>query len=203
VRVILPATKNSKSKSKGKPNAIYTLFSRGKVIPIVGILLVAGSFLLKMYPDAVPDVSMPSFKFDLFSRWSEEEYEEVESLNSSIEMYFIANDINQADVTTAEDWETINAMLQAALTEAESVSDGILEKVHPEMTTHFNDEYKPGLVTGIWALGNRPPGKRKGAGDTTYISYNDSLSYSRDLLGKWVIWYYDNLESIQEALELD
>jgi hypothetical protein len=87
-----------------------------------------------------------------------------------------------------ETWESISALLQAALQEAEDVPDELLARLHPDLREHFRSEFMVGLNSGIYGLRFYTAGSPKGI-DTVEHDMIDSLDFGRDLLGKWKDWY--------------
>jgi len=200
LRIIIPMF--GKSGGTASDERKGNLLTKGAVFPVIVVAIMAYSFLVKAYPEQIPTPNLSAIS--LFSRWSEEEKVEVEHLAASLEQYNTATLLAVTAAKTDEDWESVKALLTAALDESQMVSEEVLKQVHDEMPFHYNDYFKPGLRIGIFALDTKPSitGRMTPNAEMEQM-YNDSLDASRELLTNWADWYNTNTDRIEERMSVN
>ena len=195
-----PAPAGARAHEDRKPRG--NILTHGIVLPIVVVLVMAYSFLVKAYPEQVPVLEWSDI--NIFSTWSDEEKVEVRHLSTSIDYYQNATMLAVKTAKTDEDWESVKALLIAALDESNMVSDKILEKVDDDLPEEYNKNFKPGLRIGIYAIDSKPTVTEKVKPTEQQLqTYSDSLDASRELLTNWATWYEANSTAIQKKIKLD
>lgn len=153
--------------------------------PGVAIVIMAVSFGMKANPDL--------FK----AEWTPENREMVDHFDEAILLYEQASAmISVTGRIEAETWESVNALLQAASMEAEMVPVDILDKLHPDLREHFQNEFMAGLQAGVYGLQFYTAGQEKGV-DTLEHNMIDSLDHGRALLGQWTEWFMVHKQVLQ------
>jgi len=98
---------------------------------------------------AVPASSIPEKPQEKNSvQWSDAERRDVNRIFLSYEEVQKADEllaVKTPETLTTEDLRYIVQAFEKALSHAQTVPDGILEKVHPEMKAQFRKIYQPGL----------------------------------------------------------
>ncbi|MEW5796668.1 MAG: hypothetical protein AB1772_09965 [Candidatus Zixiibacteriota bacterium] len=164
------------------------IFGRGWTAPIVVIVIAVGAFFLKAGGS-------------LFGiSWSEAERAELEHFVEAIALYQQASEMAASTMLRTEDWETVNAILQAALTEADQVSDNLLNRIDPELTQAFKDNFKSGLMTSIYGLRYYTASPQKGK-DTLLHYRMDSINAGRARLQNWNQWFSSHRTEIMNKLD--
>jgi hypothetical protein len=188
-RYLLPVFRGGKKVGK-KGGAAERSESFGRVwaLPILAILVMAGSYWMKANPDVFQH------------RWTDDERAELERFESAVGYYEQATAISQDPPLSWSDWESVEALLSAALDELKSVDPKTLARLHPELRTHVEREFIPGLQSGIFGLDYYTQDPAKGI-DTARTDMSDSLKAGRQLLAKWNAWYAANQDLIIERLE--
>lgn len=194
LRIVVPALSHRPAPAQDERSGNF--LTSGTVFPVIVVVVMAYTFLAKVYPDRIPTPDLP-----VFTSWSKAEKAELTHLTSSLNFYDNANTIASNAAGTDEDWESVRALLTAALDESALISDDLLQQVHEELPDNFND-YKEGLRLGVYSLSVRPAegsGKLLASSDK-YELYNDSLAVSRELLTSWGDWYAHNAETIKRRI---
>ena len=181
------------SKGAGsRPGRISTvarqIFNRGWVVAGVVLALAATSCVLKFEPN-------------LLSRRDNLEQADLSHFVEAITQYDYATDFstNKPNLTN-DDWETVSAMLQAALAEGEQVRPELLEKLHPELPQKFQEQFLPGLRIGTYGLRSFT-NRSKSTADSVAELSDDSLKVGRQLLGEWTQWFKSHRTEIMEQVE--
>jgi hypothetical protein len=120
--------------------------------------------------------------------WSDQEAVEVDHFIESVSLYGEASTLSQKRAIGREDWESVNALMQASMAEAEQVSDDMLKQIDPELPTMWKDKFIPGLRIGSYGLRYYTALPQKGR-DTVVHNREDSLKLSRTLLEEWNGWF--------------
>lgn len=162
---------------------------RDRWLTAAAVLAIVCSFVMKANPD-------------LFERdWTDEERVELESFEEAIALYDQASALTLANTSNNnEQWESVNALLQASLAESELVSDGVLDGLHPDLETHFREEFRTGLRIGSYGLALYVDPSRRTT-DQGREEVADSLDQGRALLAQWNKWYSENEREIFRKLE--
>jgi hypothetical protein len=164
-------------------------FGTGVKVAVVALAAVGLAFLAKAKPNLL--------RFG----WSEEQKVELQHFMDAIDYYEQATELTAAwRNPTSEDWETISALLQASLTEAEQVSNDVLDGLHENLQEHYRREFLAGLEVGLYGLRQYTIKKKRmdiGGTDTDIV---DSITRGRVLLDQWVTWYDENREDIAKEL---
>ena len=133
--------------------------------------------------------------------WNAQELTQVESLIAALDYYEQAQNLTTGRVPTADDWQTVAALLEAGVEQGEFVGETVLEKVHPRLPEHFRDEFLAGMVTGSHALTEYNQGTVKPfIRDTAQTPYKDSLAVGTELLTRWNLWYDARKDTIRQRL---
>ena len=132
--------------------------------------------------------------------WTESEAVEVEHFVEAISLYQNASTLSQKRGIRRGDWESVNALMQASLSEAEQISDSTLRKIDPELPAQFQEKFMPGLRIGAYGLRYyaQPPQKGK---DTVEHHRDDSLQQSRGLLEEWNSWFLAHKAELMSQFE--
>jgi len=165
------------------------VFGRGWIYPGVAVALAVTAFVLRT-------------DLGLISRWSEQERVELDHFVQALSYYDDASRLfaNKSKLTN-EDWESVNALLQAALAEGEQVSAELLQKLHPELPQKYQERLLAGLHTGTYGLRNYTSGPKKVDVDTFEYHNGDSLDAGRWLLGEWNKWFNVNRAQILDRVD--
>lgn len=164
------------------------LFFRGWALPVTAVLLVVVAFVMKTNPD----ISRAS--------WSAEERIEVDHFVEALTLYAQANTLASQNNLTNNDWESVLALLQASKSEVEQVSDEVLERIHPDLNTHLQEEFFPGIRVGGYGISYFVAIRQKGR-DTVKHYMEDSLTLGRTLLSQWNNWYESHAKQIMKRVE--
>jgi len=160
-------------------------FGLSSWLAVAAAAAVALAFAVKANPDLL--------KFG----WTPEEEAELAHFFEAVSFYDQATEITTGtERLSPDDWETVSALLQASLSEAEQVSDKVLERLHDGLQSHYRENFLPGLSAGSFGLieFNRRSLNPK---DTAVFVYGDSLDVGRELLDEWNTWYNENREEIE------
>lgn len=164
------------------------LFGQGWIIPGL-VVVVACVALVAKHPRI------------LFGpHWSDSEQAQVEHFQGSISLYDQAVEMTDSGPKTPSDWESVHALLEASLAEAEQVGDSVLLKLHPELKTFYHSRLISGLYAGSFGLRYFTNlGKNM---DTAALQVrNDSLNVGRKLLEQWNDWFKPNRTEIMKLIE--
>jgi len=165
-----------------------SLFFRGRALTVTAVLLVVVAFVMKTNPDI--------FR----SGWSAEERIEVDHFVEALTLYAQANTLASQNNLNNEDWESVLALLQASKAEVELVSDKVLERLHPDLNAHLQEEFFPGIRVGGYGISHFVALRQKGK-DTVKHYMEDSLTLGRTLLSQWNNWYRSHAEQIMKRVE--
>jgi len=165
-----------------------SLFFRGWALPVTAVLLVVVAFVMKTNPDI--------FR----ASWPAEERIEVDHFVEGLALYAQANTLASQNNLTSGDWESVLALLQASKAKVEQVSDKVLERIHPDLNTHLQEEFFPGIRVGGYGIGHFVAGRQKGK-DTVKHYMEDSLALGRTLLSQWNNWYGSHAKQIMKRVE--
>jgi hypothetical protein len=133
------------------------------------------------------------------SEWSQPEIEQLGHFSEAMSLYDQATQIASYYPLQTSDWESIKALLEASLSQAEQVSDEVLAKLDSEMPSHYHDQFLQGLRTGIFGLAQFNQGAPKGT-DTLRYGAQDSLKIGRELLDEWDQWYLPRQSVLAEKI---
>jgi hypothetical protein len=170
------------------PAPIDYLFSRGWIAPVAALLLAVVALTFHYYP-----------QWNKIA-WTPSEQVEADHFIEAISLYQQASDLSGNTGMPREDWETVNALLQAALAEAEQVSDPVLARIDPELTAMFKNNFLPGLRLGTYGLRYYTVPGQTGK-DTIEHHGDDSIKVSRGLLEQWNSWFMEHRSEIMDRLE--
>ena len=138
----------------------------------------------------------------LVNRWSEQERAELDHFVAAVSYYDDASQLySNRPKLSYQDWESVNAMLQAALAEGEQVSPKLLKKLHPELQKKYQERFLAGLRTGTYGLWYFTSTPKKVNEDTVDNHSSDSLNEGRRLLGEWNKWFEPNRAQILEKMD--
>lgn len=165
------------------------LFGRGWLKPGIALIIIVVVAAVRFGPLLLGGVN-----------WTEAEHAELEHFVEATNLYGEASSLSTGRTLHSSDWESVNALLQASLAEAEQVSDSVLVKIDPELKTMFREKFMPGLRLGSYGLRYYTASPQKGR-DTVEHHRTDSLQESRQLLEEWNSWWLDHRGSIQNKLE--
>jgi hypothetical protein len=182
--------KKSKAKGSWVAQMFGRLFGCGWVFPGSAIALAAILFFF-------------GADLGLVSRWSEPERAELDHFVEALSFYDDASSLySNSTKLTNQDWESVNAMLRAALAEGEQVSPELLLRLHPELPQRFQEQFLAGLQTGSYGLKYYTAAPQKGKGkDSVEHHGSDSLDAGRLLLGDWNAWFNINGAQILEKVD--
>ncbi len=171
-----------------EPSPVSKILGRGWIAPVIAVIVAVV---------ALGFIYCPWF---CKQNWNETEQVDVDHFIEAISLYQDASTLSQKRGVGREDWESVNALLQASLSEAEQVSDTILKKIDPELPAQFKDKFLPGLRIGSYGLRYyaQPPQKGK---DTVEHYRDDSLAQSRGLLEEWNAWFTAHRAEIMDKLQ--
>jgi hypothetical protein len=142
-------------------------------------------------------------KYDLgpFNPWSDQERAELSHFVDAVNFYDEATGLYMnKEKLTNEDWESVSAMLQAALAEGEQVRPELLKKLHPELDQQFQKLFIAGLHAGTYGL-HYYTSRSKSESDSVIQSSGDSLEIGRGLLGKWNDWFKTERDQILDDID--
>jgi len=159
-----------------------------RLLPVLAVVLLVISILVK------PDV------LTFGSRWTDEQRAELVHFRDAIDYYDQATALSTGRDVSNDDWETVNALLQASLAEAEQVSDGLLDSLHPELKEAYRDQLLAGLNAGIYGLTEHTSFVRY-KDDTARHAFEDSLIRGRTLLAQWNDWFEIHRAAITEMID--
>lgn len=124
--------------------------------------------------ETVPDSPILGKRQDKSAvEWSDAERKDVNSILLSYEEVQKTDEllaVKTPETLTTEDLRYIVRAFEKALSLAETVPDGILEKMHPEMKTQFRKVYQPGLRGMLTGFKNGDHNMARG-GAELYRSY--------------------------------
>jgi hypothetical protein len=188
-RYFVPAFRRSKpsSDSDKRPSGAERFFARGQIVPTVAIVFMAAALIVRANPDLIQ------------SKWSENQKEQLGHFSEAMSLYDQATQIASYHRLSADDWESVKALLEASQSEAAQVSDTVLAKLDGELPAHFHDEFLRGLQTGIFGLTQYNQGAPKGT-DTLRYNAADSLKIGRELLDQWDDWYLPRQATLAEKI---
>jgi hypothetical protein len=186
---LVSARRPKKSRTKGSwmTRMFGRLFGGGWVYPGSAVALAAILFFF-------------GADLGLVIRWSEPERAELDHFTAALSYYDDASRL-YANKTkpTRDDWESVNAMLQAALAEGEQVHTELLRKLNPELPQKYQDQFLAGLRTGTYGLRYFTVSPKQHE-DTVEHYGSDSLDAGRRLLGEWNAWFNENREEILDRV---
>jgi len=159
-----------------------------RLLPVLAVVLLVISILVK------PDV------LTFGSRWTDEQRTELAHFRDAIDYYDQATALTTGREISNDDWETVNALLQASRAEAEQVSDSLLDSLHPELRKAYHDKLLAGLSAGIYGLTEHTSFIRY-RGDTAQYDFEDSLIRGRTLLAQWNDWFDVRRAAITEMID--
>lgn len=123
---------------------------------------------------------------DLFKNWSSEDRANsrhfILSIQSDLESIRLSNERKSPQLTS----DALREMIQlkkTALSEAQTVNDSVLDKIHPDLRQNFRDLYQKGIELRFMNLEQ---------------SGGNKLAESQGLLlhNKWSDWFNDNRDRI-------
>ena len=174
---------------------------RSRVARLSGRILGGGW----IYPGAAIVLAVILFFFGsnriLSHNWTETERAELAHFTDALSFYDDATSLysNKAKLSFQE-WESVNAMLQAALAEGEQAPPELLKILDPELPQKYQEQFLTGLHAGIYGLRFYTAGPPKGI-DTVDYHDTDSLETGRRLLGEWNKWFDPKRAEILEGLD--
>jgi len=176
------------TRKAAKPGLAQRLFGQGWLIPGLVVVLACATLVAK-YP-----------KILFGPHWSDNEQAQVTHFREAISLYDQAVGITDAGGLFPNDWETVNALLEASLAEAEQVSDPVLLKLHPELKTFYHSRFVSGLRAGTFGLKYFTDANKNM--DTAALQIrDDSLRVGQTLLGEWNKWFRPNRPEIMKLIE--
>ena len=171
------------------PSGLATrLFGRGWLRPAIALIVIVVVAAVRFGPQIMGGIE-----------WTEAEHAELEHFVEATNLYGEASGLSSSRTLHASDWESVNALLQASLSEAEQVSDSVLMRLDPELKTMFREKFMPGLRLGAYSLRYYAASPQKGS-DTIEHHRTDSLNAGRQLLEEWNAWWVDHRNTIQNKL---
>jgi len=144
-----------------------------------------------------------AIKYDLgpFNPWSDQERTELDHFVEAVNYYDEATGLYLDKAKPSpEDWESVSAMLQAALAEGEQVRPELLKRLHPELDKQFSDLFLAGLHAGTYGL-HFYTSRSKTDADSVIQRAQDSLVMGRRLLGEWNNWFKTERDQILDEIE--
>jgi len=159
-----------------------------RLLPALAVVLLVISILVKQ--------NVVTFG----SKWTDEQKAELVHFSDAIDYYDQATALTTGRDVSNDDWETVNALLQASHSEAEQVSDDLLDNLHPELRKVYREEFVPGLSAGVYGLTQHTSFIRY-RGDTAQYDFEDSLTRGRTLLAQWNDWFEDHRAAITEMID--
>jgi hypothetical protein len=178
----------AKKGSAAAPKPMDRLFGRGWIAPTTALLLAVVALIFLYYPSLSG------------SQWTPSEEIEIEHFIEAMSLYQQASTMVQSTKLIRNDWETVNALLQASQSEAEQISVPTLGRINPELPAMFQDKFLPGLRLGIYGLREFTTGPSKNK-DTVVFPGKDNLEQSRGLLLDWNEWFAANRVEIMKKFE--
>jgi len=132
-------------------------------------------------------------------KWTDDERSQIQHFQEAISLYEQAAAMTDAGQRSFNDWETVNALLEASLAEAGQVSDAILPKMHPELQAYFHSKFMVGLHAGAFGLRYYINRNKREAPDPQVR--DDSLQAGRKMLKEWNDWFGTNRAEIMRKIE--
>jgi hypothetical protein len=170
------------------PGLAQRLFGQGWLIPGL-VVVIACVALVAKHP-----------KIIFGPHWNDNEQTQVTHFGEAVSLYDQAVEMTDAGPKSPGDWETVSALLEASLAEAEQVSDSVLLKLHPELKTSYRSRFVPGLHAGTFGLKYFTNASKNL--DTAALKIrDDSLNVGRKLLGQWNDWFKPNRTEIMKLVE--
>jgi len=173
--------------SAAEPSVVGRFLGRGWIAPVSGILVSLVALVFIYWPQLSKN------------HWNESEQAEVDHFTEALSLYVDATTLSKQRGVTREDWESVNALLQASLSEAEQVSDSTLQMIDPELPNVFREKFMGGLRIGAYGLRSLTSSPKDI--DTAAGHPADSLSKGRALLEAWNAWYYTHKAELTDKLE--
>ncbi|MCX6835177.1 MAG: hypothetical protein NTW07_08620 [candidate division Zixibacteria bacterium] len=179
---------SGQARKAATPGLAQRLFGQGWLIP--GLVVVIACIALV--------VKHPKIIFG--PHWNDDEQTQVAHFGEAISLYDQAVEITDASPKSPSDWETVSALLEASLAEAEQVSDPVLLKLHPELKTFYRSRFISGLHAGAFGLKYFTDASKNYDTVAREIR-DDSLKVGRTLLGQWNDWFKPSRAEIMKLVE--
>lgn len=184
-------SKSSPSTQTNKPSG-FTLIDHILGRSWVGLAAVVVLLLVALFMTFERQFTGPN--------WSDEEATEINHFVESITLYGEASTLSQRRSLGRSDWESINALMQASMAEAEQIGDEMLENIDPDLPAMWKEKFIPGLRIGSYGLRYYTGLPQKGK-DTVEHHSEDSIKQSRVLLEEWNGWFTANKDRLIDRLE--